>query len=184
MPSRRIMLHAIAALAVGTFAMRPAAAEDIVVSNYGISANGMPFAVALAKRYFQEEGADVTGIVSSQGGGTSLRNMMGGRIAYAEANPGVTAVAIKQGADLKIISDNVLTVAEFAWMVRPDSPVRSLADFKGRKIGYTNPRSTSQALAILLLQAAGLRSDEAELVKTGGFGEGVAALDLGLLDVA
>src|SRR5262249_38875125 len=146
--------------------------------------NGMPFAVALTKRYFQEEGADVTGIVSSQGGGTSLRNMMGGRIAYAEANPGVTAVAIKQGADLKIISDNVLTVAEFPWLVGPASPVRSLAAFKGRKIGYTNPRSTSQALAILLLQAAGLRPDEAELVKTGGFGEAVAALELGQIDIA
>jgi NitT/TauT family transport system substrate-binding protein len=39
-------------------------------------------------------------------------------------------------------------------------------------------------LAILLLQAAGLKSEEAELVRTGGFGEGVAALDLGLIDVA
>ena len=184
MLSRRMTLHAVAALALGAFAMRPAAAEDIVVSNYGISANGMPFAVALAKRYFQEEGANVTGIVSSQGGGTSLRNMMGGGIAYGEANPGVTAVAIKQGADLKIISDNVLTVAEFVWAAKPDSPVKSIKDFKGRKIGYTNPRSTSQALAILLLQAAGYKSDEAELVKTGGFGEGVAALDLGLIDVA
>ncbi len=184
MPPRRIIVQAIAAISLSAFAAAPAAAEDIAVSNYGISANGMPFAVALAKRYFHEEGANVTGIISSQGGGTSLRNMMAGGIAYGEANPGVTAVAIKQGADLKIISDNVLTVAEFAWMVRPDSPVRSLADFKGRKIGYTNPRSTSQALAILLLQAAGYRPDEAELVKTGGFGEAVAALDLGQIDIA
>jgi NitT/TauT family transport system substrate-binding protein len=62
--------------------------------------------------------------------------------------------------------------------------VKSIKDFKGRKIGYTNARSTSQALAILLLQAAGLKADDAELVRTGGFGEGVAALDLGLIDIA
>src|SRR5262249_53157516 len=141
MPSRRIMLHAIAALAVGTFAMRPAAAEDIVVSNYGISANGMPFAVALAKRYFQEEGADVTGIVSSQGGGTSLRNMMGGGIAYAEANPGVTGVRIKQGAALKIIPDNLLTLAKIPWVGAPHPPSRSLAYFKGKQIKDRNTRA-------------------------------------------
>ena len=37
-------------------------AEDIVVSNYGVSANGMPYAVAMAKGYFKQEGANVTGI--------------------------------------------------------------------------------------------------------------------------
>src|SRR5258708_30877117 len=99
-------------------------------------------------------------------------------VAYGEANPGAIAVAIQQGADIKIISDNVLTIAEFAWMVKKDSPIKTLADLKGKKIGYTNPRSTSQALDILLLQKAGLKPEDAELVKTGGFGEGVAALPL------
>ena len=180
----RTRFRIFAAAALGACFIARAAAEEIAVSNYGIAANGMPFAVALEKKLYQAEGADVTGIISSQGGGTSIRNMLAGGVAYGEANPGVTAVAIRQGADLKIVSDNVLTVAEFVWAVKPESPVKSIRDFKGRKIGYTNPRSTSQALAILLLQAAGFKADEAELVRTGGFGEGVAALDLGLIDVA
>jgi len=46
-----------------------------------------------------------------------------------------------------------------------------------------HPRSTSQALAILVLEAAGLKPTEAELVKTGGFGEGIVALDLGAVDI-
>ena len=78
----------------------------------------------------------------------------------------------------------MLTVAEFVWAVKPDSPIKTIKDLKGRKIGYTNPRSTSQALAILLLQAAGYKAEDVELVKTGGFGEGVAALDIGAIDVA
>lgn len=173
-----------AVVVLGAGAMAQASAENIAVSNYGIAANAMPYAVALEKKLYQAEGADVTGVISSQGGGTSIRNMLAGGVAFAEANPGVTAVAIQQGADLKIISDNVLTVAEFVWAVKPDSPIKSIKDFKGKKIGYTNPRSTSQALAILLLQAAGLKPEDAELVKTGGFGEGVASLDLGAIDVA
>ena len=180
----RVGARVAAIAALGACLATRAGAEEIAVGNYGIAANGMPFAVALEKKLYQAEGADVTGIISSQGGGTSIRNMLAGGVAYGEANPGVTAVAIRQGADLKIVSDNVLTVAEFVWAAKPESPVKSIKDFKGRKIGYTNARSTSQALAILLLQAAGLKADDAELVRTGGFGEGVAALDLGLIDVA
>src|SRR5262245_35594138 len=176
--------HTLAAVAICACVAARAGAEEIAVGNYAIAANGMPYAVALAKSFFKDEGADVSGIISSQGGGTSLRNMLAGGVAYGEVNPGVVTAAIQQGADLRIVSDNVLTVAEFVWAVKPGSPVKSIADFKGRKIGYTNPRSTSQALAILLLQKAGFRPDEAEIVKTGGFGEGIAALDLGLIDIA
>jgi NitT/TauT family transport system substrate-binding protein len=159
-----------------------AQAEDIVVSNYGVSANGMPYAVALDKGYFKAEGADVSGVVSSAGGGTTLRTMLASSAPYAEVNPNAVIAAIQQGADIKIISDNVLTVAEFVWAVKPDSPIHDVAGLKGQKVGYTQPRSTSQALATLVLQTAGLKTDDAQLVRTGGFGEGVAALDIGLVD--
>jgi NitT/TauT family transport system substrate-binding protein len=162
----------------------PAFAEQIEVGNYAVSANGMPYAVAMAKGFFAKEGADITGILSSNGGGTSMRNMLEGGVAYGEINPTAVVTAIRQGADLKIISDNVLTVGEFVWATKLDSPVKTLADLKGRKIGYTNPRSTSQALAILLVQAGGLKPDDAQLVRAGGFGESITALNLGALDVA
>jgi len=160
-----------------------ASGEEIVVSNYGVTTNGMPYAVAMAKGFFKSQGADVTGVLTSDGGGTTVRTMLGGNLAYGEINPTATVIAIQQGADLKIVSDNVQTVAEFVWAVKPDSPIKTAADLKGKKIGYTNPRSTSQALAILVLEKAGLKPSDAELVKTGGFGEGVVALDLGAVDI-
>ncbi len=161
----------------------PASAEEIVVSNYGVSANGMPYAVAMEKGFFKEEGANVTGILTSAGGGTTLRNMLAGNAPYAEVNPNAVIAAVQQGADIKIVAGTVLTVAEFIWAVKPDSPIKSVKDLKGKKMGYTNPRSTSQALATLVLQSGGLKTEDVELVKTGGFGEGVAALDIGLVDV-
>jgi NitT/TauT family transport system substrate-binding protein len=175
--------HLALAAALG-FAALPARAEQIAVGNFGVAANGMPFGVALTKGYFKEEGIDVSGIITSAGGGTSLRNMLAGGVPYGEVNPGVVVAAIQQGADLTIISDNVLTVAEFTWAARKDSPITTIKDLKGKKIGYTNPRSTSQGLVMLLLTQAGLKADDAELVRTGGFGEGVAALETGLIDVA
>ena len=173
-----------AALVALAFALPLGAnAEEIVVSNYGVTTNGMPYAVAMAKGFFKQHGADVTGILSSDGGGTTVRTLLGGNLAYGEINPTATVTAIQSGADLKIVSDNVQTVAEFIWAVKPDSPIKTSADLKGKKIGYTNPRSTSQALAILVLEKAGLKPEDAELVKTGGFGEGVVALDLGAVDI-
>jgi len=179
----RIIPSLVVALCAVLATLGAARAENIAVGNYGSSANGMPFAVALYKGFFKEEGADVTGIVASQGGGTSVRNAMAG-VAYGGANPGAIAGAIQQGADIKIVSDNVLTIAEFAWMVKKDSPIKTIQDLKGKKIGYTNPRSTSQALAILLLKKAGYKPEDATLVKTGGFGPMLAALDLDQIDVA
>ncbi|HUN46416.1 MAG TPA: ABC transporter substrate-binding protein, partial [Stellaceae bacterium] len=161
-----------------------AQAEEIVVSNYGVAANGMPYAIAMEKGFFKAEGADISGILSSSGGGTTVRNLLTGNLAYGEVDLAGTVAAIQQGADLKIVSDNVLTVAEFVWAVKPDSPIKTLKDLKGKKIGYTNPRSTSQALDVLLLEQAGYKPDEAELVKTGGFGESVVALNLGSIDAA
>lgn len=163
----------------------PAAAQQqIVVSNYGVAANGMPYAIAKKKGFFKQEGADVSGILSSAGGGTTVRNLMEGNLPYGEVDLAGTVLAIQQGATLKIISDNVLTVAEFVWAVRPNSPINRIKDFKGRKIGYTNPRSTSQALDVLLLQTAGMTPQDAQLTRVGGFGEQIVALNLGSIDVA
>lgn len=181
---KRLLACGIAIVALALGVPEAARAQQIAVGNFGVAANGMPYAVAMEKGYFKAEGIDVTGIITSAGGGTSLRNMLAGGVPYGEVNPAVVIAAIQQGADLKIISDNVWTVAEFVWAVKPDSPIKTIKDFKGAKIGYTNPRSTSQGLAMLLVKEAGLQPTDAELVRTGGFGEGVAALDTGLITVA
>ena len=163
---------------------KQAAAEEIVVTNYGVTVNGMPFAVAKALGYFEEEGADVTGILSSSGGGTTIRNLLGGNLAYAESALPAVVTAVQEGAELKIIAGNAHTVAEFYWIVMPDSPIQSIEDLKGKKIGFTNPRSTSQALNVVLLQSIGLEADEVEPVMTGGFGPMLVALEQGGIDAA
>ena len=62
MPARQIKLRVAAIVPLlGMLVAGAAVAENIAVGNYGSSANGMPFAVALEKGYFQQEGANVTG---------------------------------------------------------------------------------------------------------------------------
>src|SRR5919106_128889 len=161
----------------------PAAAEQIVVSNYAVTTNGMPFAVAMEKGYFKEFKVNVDGILTSDGGGTTIRNLLGGKLSYGEAAVSAVVSAVQGGAHLRIISGNVHTVAEFVWVAMPKSPVNSLKDLKGRKLGYTNPRSTSQALAFLIMEGQGLKQNEVELVRTGGFGAGLTMLEIGGVDV-
>ena len=180
----RSLLVALAALMGVALGGSGALAEEIVVSNYGVTVNGMPFAVAKALGYFKAEGADVTGILSSSGGGTTIRNLLGGNLAYGESSLASVVAAASKGASLKIISGNAHTVAEFYWIVMPDSPIKSIKDLKGKRLGFTNPRSTSQALDILLVRQLGLGKSDVELVKTGGFGPMLVALEQGGIDVA
>jgi NitT/TauT family transport system substrate-binding protein len=151
-------------------------AAEIEASNYGTTTNGMPYAVAKAKGFFKEAGADISGVRGSEGGGTTVRNMLGGNMPYGEIALSAAVLAIQGGADLKIISENVYTVAEFYWLTKPDSSIRALKDLKGKRIGFTNPQSTSQAMDYLLLEAAGLKETDVQLIKTGGFGAGVTAV--------
>jgi NitT/TauT family transport system substrate-binding protein len=65
MTSNRITVLAVA-LAVPLLAHLPARAEQIVVSNYTVTTNGMPFAVAMGKGFFREFKVDVDGILTSQ----------------------------------------------------------------------------------------------------------------------
>jgi NitT/TauT family transport system substrate-binding protein len=163
--------------------LAPAHAQQLAITQYGVTAGGWPYTIALERGFFRDEGLNITGIISSQGGGTSLRNMLAGDVAYGEANPGAIVVANQQGAGLKIISDNTISVADLVWVARSGSPIHTIKDLRGRSIGFTNPRSTTQALALLMLEAAHLGQQDVRLVRTGGFGEGLAAVQNGLLDV-
>jgi NitT/TauT family transport system substrate-binding protein len=175
---------ALAVAIVGGFATGAAASEEIVVSNYGTGSNAFPWAVVLETNLFKEEGLDISGIISSEGGGTTVRNMVAGGAVFGEMNPAAFISAVQQGAKLRMISDDIPLIAGLVWAVKKDSPIHTLADMKGHKLGYTNPKSTSQGLMFGLLTAAKLNLADVELVKTGGFGEGVASLDVGLIDVA
>ena len=158
-------------------------AEQIVVSNYGVSPNGMPFAIAMEKGFFKEAGVNIDGILTSDGGGSTIRNLLGGKLAYGEAAPSAVVAAVQAGADLRIISGNVHTVAEFVWVTMPNSPIASINDLKSKRIGFTNPGSTSEALDYLLLEKAGIAKDDVTLTRTGGFGAGLTVLEAGGIDV-
>src|SRR5262249_61457079 len=84
-----------------------AAADDIAIANYGGAMNGMPFAIAISKGYFKQEGApNITGIMTDSGGGTTIRNLTAGDLLYGESSLAAVVSASQSGADIKIINEH------------------------------------------------------------------------------
>lgn len=162
----------------------PARAEEIEISNYGTSPGGFPYAVALAKGFFREAGADVTGIRGSPGSAPTIRNLLAGGLAFADA--GITGViaANRSGADIRVIGNSINTYAEVTWVTMPNSPIASIRDLRGRRIGFTTPQSATNMLAVMLVDAAGLRVNDVQLIAAGGFPQVATALEAGGVDVA
>jgi len=171
----RTSLTAALALAAALICAPAHAGHNFTVSQYGIVSSTLPWAVALDKGLFRENGLDVDNLVGAHGGGTAIRNMLASDIPFAELSTAVTISALRQGMKLKIVYGAVHNMGETSWMVLPDSPVKTLADLKGRKIGYNNPRSATEQVLRTILARNGLAND-VTLVATGGQAAGLTIL--------
>ena len=161
-----------------------ASAEEIAVAQYGTTTSAMPWAVALAKGYFKDAGTDITAIRASSGGSADIRNMIAGGLPYAESAPAAVLTAVKSGADVKIVNEDVHSNANDVWVTTLDSPVKTLSDIKGRRLAYTTPQSTSELLDHLLVAEAGLQNSDVRYLSSGPFGAELTALQVGGADVA
>jgi len=158
-----------------------AAAERISVTQYGIIIETLPWAIALEKGIFRKDGLDIDGFVGSTGGGTTFRNMMASGTPFAEIAVPAAIAAIQSGVDLKIIYGAVNNLGDLAWIVRKDSPIKKIADLKGKKVGFTQPKSTTEMVLRMILQSQKL-SNDVNIMPTGGIGAGIVALDQGAID--
>ena len=161
-----------------------ARADDIAVANYGVAMHGMPIVIAVNKGYFKLEGApDITGVLTDNGGGTTIRNVTAGNLVFGESALAAVVAAIQGGADIKIVSEDASLVTDISFVTMPNSPIKSINDIKGKRLGFTNPGSTTQALTLLLLEKVGLKTTDVTMTATGGFGPGLTALENGGIDV-
>jgi NitT/TauT family transport system substrate-binding protein len=75
-------------------------------------------------------------------------------------------------------------IATLLWMVKTDSPIKSLGDLKGKSISMTAAQSLTQMADLMMLDAKGYAKGDARLIAAGGFGPTLTLLDTGNLDVA
>jgi NitT/TauT family transport system substrate-binding protein len=165
-----------ALLAAASLGAGGAKAETITVTHWGSAFYGAPYAVAMAKGFFKKHGADITGILTSAGGGTSVRNTLAGDLPYGEVALPAAILAINSGQPLKIISGGVETVADILWITQPDSPLKSIKDVVGKKVSFTSPGSVTNMLILMCLKSAGIEPKEVKLLPAGDIGANLAAV--------
>ena len=168
----------VVALALAT---TPANAIDVLVTQYKADPSGAPFGVAIEKGFFKQAGIGITGVISGAGGGTSVRNAIASDLGYGEVSPAPVITAIEQGQDIKIVNIGSRAL-DLSFIVMPNSSIKTIADLKGKKFGISNPRSLGEMMAVLVLEKAGLKSEDMPRVALGSLGGALTALENGVVD--
>ena len=162
---------------------RAAYSLEIMAPYYKSLITMAPIAVGLENGIYAKHGINVKDVVTSVGGGTGIRNMIGGGLPYAEMGTASVLAGFKAGLNVRIVHNSITTVRDILWVTMPNSPINSIKDLAGKKIGISAPRSTSETFAIFALEAAGM-AGQAKLVATGPVGSGLSALENGGVDAA
>jgi len=172
-----------AAALVWLGALTPAPAVELNVTHFGTGMYGVPHAIAKEKGYYKDIGLDVTGFLTSAGGGTTVRNVLASDLPYGEVALPAVIAAIQQGIELVIVHGGVNSVSDQMWITRKnDESIKTLADLKGKKLGYSSPRSVTDMVTTMMLDANGL-TGRVERRSVGGIGAGLAVLREGGVDI-
>jgi NitT/TauT family transport system substrate-binding protein len=161
---------------------RPVAAGDITVTYYGTSMYGMPYTMAVAHDDFKAAGMPETpGFLTSEGGGTTVRNALAADIPYGEVATSAAIAAIKQGLPITIVNSGVNTVGDIIWIARKDDPRELDAkSLDGKTIGYSSPKGGSDTVLSEILRVTGAKATKRPV---GGVGSSLTALREKAVDI-
>jgi NitT/TauT family transport system substrate-binding protein len=163
-----------AVMAVAAFPMQ-SPAETITVTHWGSAFYGAPYAVSIEKGFFKKYGADITGVLTSQGGGTSVRDTLAGELPFGEVSLAAAVEAINNGVPLRIIGSGAQSIADILWMAKKGAPLHSIEDLVGKKVAFTAPGSVTNMLILMSLKKKTIDPNAIKLVPVGGIGANVSA---------
>ncbi len=183
--TRRQLLGATAALAtLGAPALVRAQSGPKIRIGYWPVAAGLPFYAAVEKGYFKEAGLDVEAIKFA-GAQQVMEAMLAGRCDGSSNGTGSGNLGVGEIASpglFKIIATNPsnATYVLDEFIVPKDSPIKSIADLKGKRV-VSGPGIQNRVLAQTVLERAGAAGTA---VTELPIGQHVAALAAGQVDAA
>jgi NitT/TauT family transport system substrate-binding protein len=179
---------AAAIVALGCICAEPVIAQDtgpekkqirIAVGGVAAQIDKLPYAIALNKHFFEEEGLDVDSVVFGSGA-KGLEALVGGG---ADATQGAYEHTIRMQAKgigitcLGVFSrypGNVLMVLK-----SKASEIKTAADLVGKKVGVSSPGSASHNFVAQLMERAGVDYKKASFIGVGIGPSAVAAVHSG-----
>ena len=115
-----------------------------------------PFLVAQELGYFKEEGIDAE-FVPTNGGNLALIQLAAGNGDIGCISPGNVIAGIQPSVGMQVISFyNVYYKNIWSVSVLPDSPIKSLAELRGKKIGVASMGSSAVLYGKAYLAKAGV----------------------------
>jgi NitT/TauT family transport system substrate-binding protein len=182
---RRVVTRCLGWIALGSLSLLGAAAhaETITVTHWGNVLYGAPFAVAMEKGFFKEAGVDIDGIVTASGGGTAIRNTLAGTLPYGEVGTAAVIDAMKAGFPIEVVNTGVW-IADTAWVAKPDSPLNSIKDLAGKKVGVSSPNGGTAMYLLRALKASGIDPSSVDMVPVGSTGSSISAVMTGAVDTS
>lgn len=175
---------AVASLATLSLVASIAHADEISVTQWGTSLYGLPYAVAMEDGLFKKAGVDITGILGSGGGGTTVRNILASDTPYGEVAVAAALAAQRQGLDLVIVNIGTRSVAESSVVTLKGSALKDIAQLDGKKVAITSPKGVSEMLLLMSLKTKGIDADKVTRVASGGYVNGLTLLDQKAVDAA
>lgn len=145
---------------------------------------GLPWQVGVEKGLFEKAGIKIREIIPGEGGGSTLRNILSGKLPFGEVATTAVLEGYLAGAPVKVIGGGVQSVADITWVSSVNNQsIKTIQDAAGKKWGFSNPGSVTEALSYLLPEAVGLPANAVKRVSTGGTGAGIALLESGDIDI-
>ena len=175
-------IAALALCACCAAASAPAKAEDVLVTQYKNDPSGAPYGVGIEKGFFKQAGADITGVISGEGGGTSVRAVIASSLGFGETSPAAAIAAIAQGQDIKIVDIGSRSLADNVIIVMPDSPIKSVKDLKGKKFAISNPKSLGEMTIVAAAEKVGVNPADIQRVALGNLSGALTALENHVVD--
>jgi NitT/TauT family transport system substrate-binding protein len=164
-----------------TFSVRAAEQVKALIPARIINEAFSPFTVAKFMGYFEKEGLDVT-LIPVGGSNEVALAISSGAGEIGGASPGQALIGISQGLSIKYFYElnyrSIWTIS-----VRPDSPINTIKDLKGKTLGVAALGSAAITFGKALVSETGLNPNgDVAFIAVGSGAQAVSALNRGAVD--
>lgn len=177
---------AVAAVLLAALGMATAQAETLTkvsvfqpIPSYDV--RYAPWAVATQNGYFAQEGLEVD-LPLTKGSIVVIQQLINGSAVYGMLPPDAVVIANSKGANLKFFY-SFTTQNPFPLAVLDKSPVKSLDDLRGKKIGVFSLAAVQFYISQAIMKSRGMDKDkDYSLIDVGSGPAALAALQRGDVD--
>lgn len=122
-------------------------------------------------------------VTSVSGTGPCVQALSTGQAHISSPAPAALATPVSQNGDIGVKYFYELARQDtFNIMVKPDSPIQSYADLKGKRIGINGAGGVEQAFAVGALKSVGLSAADVTFIAVGNGAAAAKALQEGSVD--